>query len=61
MRVPIALASLASGVPVRTLRRWAADGRLTVERLGRVYLLDPIEVAELDEMRDGRSKLTSAR
>jgi predicted site-specific integrase-resolvase len=52
MRVPLALAAEASSVSVRTLRRWSAEGRLTVVTNKRGwYLVDLDEVAELEELR----------
>lgn len=55
MRVPLSLAAEACSVPVRTLRRWAEQGRLTAEHDGRRWLVDLDEVAQLDELRDSRN------
>lgn len=55
MRVGLADASLVTGVPVRTLRRWVAQGRLTAVRRGRVALVEPAEVDELAEQREVRA------
>lgn len=61
-RIPLALAAAATGVPERTLRRWAADGRLTVDRAGASWLVDPMEVDELAERRAGQGgRLTKCR
>lgn len=66
MRLPLADVAAATGVPLRTLRRWAADGRVTVEcrltRAGdvRAWLVDPLEVDELAEVRERRGRLTGA-
>lgn len=38
-------------VPVRTVRRWAQQGRLRSIQLGRVLWVDPLEVAELADRR----------
>lgn len=54
-RVPINVAALLCRIPERTLRRWAAEGRLTTHRAGRELLVDPLEVAQLQEMRDTRA------
>lgn len=60
MRVPLADAAAATGVPVRTLRRWCAQGRITVARRGRhgSWLVHVLEVQELEELRERRGKLT---
>lgn len=43
LRDMITVAELAemSGYPTRTLRRWAAGGRLRARRAGRTWLVDP--------------------
>lgn len=46
-----ATASLATGVPTRTIRRWALMGRLVDHGDGMHILIDPDEVAELEELR----------
>ena len=50
-RVTIEVAAKACSIPVRTLRRWAAEGRLTTERRGREWLIDPIELVQLEDIR----------
>lgn len=61
MRLPLADAAAATGVPLRTLQRWVADGRVTVKRRGKAWLVDPLEVDELVEMREQRGgRLTTA-
>lgn len=59
MRLPLAEAAAATGVPLRTLQRWATDGRVTVEQRGKAWLVDPLEVDELVEMRERRGRLTA--
>lgn len=59
MRVSLVEAAAATGVPLRTLQRWAADGRVTVEQRGKAWLVDPLEVDELVEMRERRGRLTA--
>lgn len=49
MRLDIRTAAYFTGVPERTLRRWAAHGRLTTDDDGNV---DPDEVLELSDLRD---------
>lgn len=60
MRIPLADVAAATGVPVRTLRRWCAQGRITVARRGRrgPWLVHVLEVQELEELRERRGKLT---
>ncbi len=55
MRLTIRDAAHFTGVPERTIRRWAKD-RLTVDDDGNV---DPDEVIELSDLRDtlGRGRL----
>lgn len=61
MRLPLPDVADATGVPLRTLQRWVADGRVTVEQHGRAWLVDPLEVDELVQMRERRGgRLTSA-
>lgn len=48
MRLTVPLAAYFTGVPERTVRRWAMLERLTVDDDG---LVDPDEVLELDDMR----------
>lgn len=57
MRVTLADAAHLAQVPERTLRRWAAGGRLTVvRRAGRQWVtLD--EVLELKELRGNGGRL----
>ena len=50
-RVTIEVAAKASTIPARTLRRWAAEGRLTTERRGREWLIDPVELVQLEDLR----------
>lgn len=59
MRVSLAEAVVATGVPLRTLQRWVAEGRVTVEQRGRAWLVDPLEVDQLAEMRERRGRLTT--
>lgn len=47
---PIA-ASRGTGVPVRTIQRWVAAGRLVNYGDGRAILVDPAEVQELEDLR----------
>jgi hypothetical protein len=49
MRLSIATAAHFTGVPERTIRRWALRERVTVDDHGRV---DPDEVLELSDLRD---------
>jgi excisionase family DNA binding protein len=51
-RVPITVVAKASAVPARTLRRWVAEGRITSERRGREWLIDPIELVQLEDIRE---------
>lgn len=46
-----ATASIATGVPTRTIRRWALTGRLIDHGDGTHILVNPDEVAELNELR----------
>lgn len=50
-RVTLDIVAAGTGVPVRTLRRWIAEGRMTAERRNGRWLVDPLEVVELVEMR----------
>lgn len=50
-RVSVADAERGTGVPARTVRRWAATGRITVVKRGKVWLVSLLEVAELAERR----------
>lgn len=50
-RVTLDIVAAGTGVPVRTLRRWIAEGRMTAERHNGRWLVDPLEVVELVEMR----------
>lgn len=52
MRLPISAASHFTGVPERTIRRWALRERLTVDDNGEV---DPDEILELHDLRDSRT------
>lgn len=47
-----ATASIATGVPVRTIQRWALSGRLIDYGDGLTIRVDPDEVAELRDLRD---------
>lgn len=38
-------AAQLAGVPARTVRRWAQQGRLRSIQLGRVLWVDPLQVA----------------
>jgi len=59
-RVTLDVVAAGTGVPIRTLRRWIAEGRMTAERTDRRWLVDPLEVAELVEMRQAAGgRLTS--
>lgn len=51
MRLPISAAAYFTGVPERTIRRWALRERLSVDDNGQV---DPDEVLELADLRDTR-------
>ena len=50
--IPLVEAARLCRVPERTLRRWVAEGRLTSDTMGRTTVVDPLEVAELQELRD---------
>jgi excisionase family DNA binding protein len=50
-------AARLTGVSERTIRRWITAGRLTSRRRGRVWLVDPLEVSELAELRGARRQL----
>jgi hypothetical protein len=49
-----ATASIATGVPVRTIQRWVLDGRLTDHGDGLTIRVDVDDVAELDAIRNTR-------
>lgn len=46
-----ATASLATGVPTRTIQRWVLTGRICDHGDGLHIRVDPDEVIELEEMR----------
>jgi hypothetical protein len=48
----VATASIATGVPARTIQRWALDGRITDHGDGMTIRVDPDEVEELRNLRD---------
>lgn len=56
MRLDVRTAAYFTGVPERTIRRWASQERLTTDDHGQV---DPDEVLELSDLRDtlGRGRL----
>lgn len=54
-RIRVVDAATTCRIPARTIRRWIAQGRLTAVRSGREYLIDPLELDQLAEMRDTRS------
>jgi hypothetical protein len=47
-------AELATGVPARTIRRWALHGRITDHGDGHTIRVDPDEIAELHQIRETR-------
>ena len=49
-----ATASIATGVPVRTIQRWVLDGRLADHGDGLTIRVNPDDVAELDAIRNTR-------
>lgn len=64
MIVDPATASIATGVPVRTIRRWVLQGRMVDHGDGLRILVDIDEVAQLQDIRatrkDGRLPKTGA-
>ncbi|MGH3448821.1 MAG: helix-turn-helix domain-containing protein [Nocardioidaceae bacterium] len=44
-------AAKATGVPRRTITRWARTGRCTSQLRGKRFLVDPAEVDQLEELR----------
>lgn len=54
MILDVATASIATGVPIRTIQRWALDGRLADHGDGLTIHVDPDDVAELRDMRNAR-------
>lgn len=60
-RVTLDVVAAGTGVPIRTLRRWIAEDRMTAERTDGRWMVDPLEVAELVEMRQAAGgRLTSS-
>lgn len=55
MILDVRTAEVATGVPARTIRRWALTGRLIDHGDGLHILVDVDEVAQLRDMRDTRS------
>ena len=49
-----ATASIATGVPVRTIQRWALIGRINDHGDGLTIRVDVDDVAELDAIRNAR-------
>lgn len=49
-----ATASIATGVPARTIRRWALVGRIVDHGDGLHILVDVDEIAELRDLREAR-------
>ena len=49
-----ATAALATGVPARTIRRWALTGRITDHGDGHRIHVDPDEIQQLADLRDTR-------
>ena len=54
MILDVATASIATGVPARTIQRWALAGRLIDHGDGLRIRVDPDEVAELQSLRATR-------
>jgi excisionase family DNA binding protein len=44
-------------VSERTIRRWAAEGRITFRKAGRRLLVNPLEVSELVARRSAAGRL----
>lgn len=60
-RVTLDMVAAGTDVPIRTLRRWVEEGRMTAEWANGRWLVDPLEVAELVEMRQAAGgRLTSS-
>lgn len=55
MILDVLTAAIATGVPARTIRRWALLGRIIDHGDGLHILVDVDEVMELAELRDARS------
>lgn len=53
--VPVDDAARATGVPRRTIARWVRDDRLTYRTRNGRFLVDPLEVDELEELRSRNS------
>jgi hypothetical protein len=49
-----ATASIATGVPTRTIQRWVLTGRITDHGDGLTIRVNPDDVAELDAIRNTR-------
>lgn len=54
MILDVRTASLATGVPVRTIQRWVVEGRIVDHTTGARLLVDVDEVVELAELRNTR-------
>jgi hypothetical protein len=54
-------ASAATGIPTRTIQRWALTGRLADHGDGWNIRVDPYEVLELAEMRGQGGRLRNTR
>ena len=63
-RLPLAVAvetirdtAAMTGVPDRTIRRWALSGRITYRKRAGVLLVKPLEVSELNALRQRCGRL----
>lgn len=53
----VSIASRLTGVPERTIRNWIKDGRITAQWYKGKRLVSVLEVSEVAEHRDGRTRL----
>lgn len=54
-------ASAATGIPTRTIQRWALAGRITDHGDGWTIAVDPDEVLQLADMRGQGGRLRNTR
>lgn len=56
-KIPVSLASDGTGVPVRTIRRWAKAGRMASEMRRGVLYVDPVDVTVIEDQRGSGGRL----